>query len=132
MFTYRRFRNGTVAVYWRVTGSASRRIEDIRARFRPIPLDERDDPPKPKGTWDWREPAEKIMWFCIGVVGSILGAGLMIGGASLMLLGVPWALETHHEVYIYALLVMLAAGSIFCALAANPKILAKLKEWYGD
>lgn len=132
MYTYKRFRNGTVALYWKATQDASRRFELARAHFRPIPAEECSAPPRPKGTWDWREAAGVVGWALVGTLSAVLSIGISVGGAALMLVGIPWALATHHEAYIYALLTLMALGSIFSLVAAHPRIWTWFKEAYGD
>lgn len=110
--------------------------ERIRAKFRRIPDDERDDVQRvPVGKFDWRGFFGAIVWGPIAFFAGVACLALVIVAAvGLMRLG-SWAVVTGHETFAGAGVAMAMLMPFGVAAAQRPRIRAALlwlKEIYSD
>lgn len=108
----------------------------VRAHFRRIPADERDDMPRvPVGKFDGRRFVSVMVWGLIGTVAALGSLAAIIAvGVGLMVLGAR-AVQSGHEWVAGFGLALLMLAPLAVAAAQVPPIRAamvRLKDLYSD
>lgn len=130
----RRGRHGSVITIWKPRTNLGRTFEQARARFRPIPKEERSDREVHRcrqGQWDWRLALATLVQGLVVMAVVALALALLVG------LGVAaiWAITTDHDGYFWSTIFALLGMWLGVWLARKPRVQAFgawLVELYGD